>query len=97
VKVKRAVIAQRGFRDLGLDQEHVAEIDYRPGNRQLTYRLVMLRKWIKGRTASIGAAVSARLMKRLALRRPRRKRLGQMNLCFFLICTLFLFRIDKEY
>jgi hypothetical protein len=37
VKVKRAVIAQRGFRDLELEHEHVAEIDYRPGKCQSTY------------------------------------------------------------
>jgi hypothetical protein len=47
VKVKRAVIVERGFRDLELEHEHVAEIDYRPGKCQRTYRLVILRKRIK--------------------------------------------------
>jgi len=47
VKVKRAVIVERGFRDLDLEHEHVAEIDYRPRKCQRTYRLVILRKRIK--------------------------------------------------
>jgi hypothetical protein len=45
--VKKAVIEQRGFRDLALDQEHVAEIQYRPRKCRKTYRLVILRKRIK--------------------------------------------------
>jgi len=47
VNVKKAVSEQRGFRDLALEQEHVAEIEYRPGKCRMTYRLVILRKRIK--------------------------------------------------
>lgn len=47
VKVKKAVSLQRGFRDLDLEREHVAEIDYRPSKCHRTYRLVILRKRIK--------------------------------------------------
>lgn len=46
-KVKRAVSEQRGFRNLELEQEHVAELEYRPGKCQRTYRLVVVRKRIK--------------------------------------------------
>ncbi len=45
--VKRAVSKQRGFRNLTLEQEHVAEIEYRPGKCRRTYRLVIVRKRIK--------------------------------------------------
>jgi hypothetical protein len=47
VNVKKAVIAQRGFRDLELEHEHVAEIDYQPTKCHRTYRLVILRKRIR--------------------------------------------------
>jgi hypothetical protein len=47
VKVKKAVSVQRGFRDLELEREHVAEIDYRPSKCHRPYRLVILRKQIK--------------------------------------------------
>ena len=46
-KVKRAVSEQRGFRNLALEQEHVAEIEYRPGKCQRNYRLVIVRKRIR--------------------------------------------------
>jgi len=45
--VKKTVVAQRGFRDLELEQEHVAELDYRPSKCRRTYRLVILRKRIR--------------------------------------------------
>ena len=47
VNVKAAVTEKRGFRNLELEQEHVAEIEYRPGKCQGTYRLVILRKRIR--------------------------------------------------
>jgi hypothetical protein len=53
VNVKKAVSEQRGFRDLALEQEHVAEIEYRPGKCQKTYRLVILRKRIKVREGQL--------------------------------------------
>lgn len=45
--VKAAVTEQRGFRDLTLEQEHVAEIEYQPRKARQTYRLVILRKRIR--------------------------------------------------
>lgn len=47
VKVKPMVSEQRGFKNLTLEQEHVAEIEHRPGKCQRTYRLVIVRKRIK--------------------------------------------------
>jgi hypothetical protein len=46
-KVKRVVSEQRGFRNLTLEQEHVAEIEHRPGKCQRAYRLVIVRKRIR--------------------------------------------------
>jgi hypothetical protein len=45
--VKKAVTARRGFRNLALEREHIAELEYRPGKCQGTYRLVILRKRIQ--------------------------------------------------
>ena len=47
INVKKAITEKRGFRDLELEHEHVAEIEYRPGKCQRTYRLVILRKRIR--------------------------------------------------
>lgn len=47
VKVKRVVSEQRGYRNLTLEQEHVAEIEHRPGKCQRAYRLVIVRKRIR--------------------------------------------------
>jgi DDE family transposase len=41
---KRQVIAERGFVNLRLDHEDVAEFTYRPGKCQRAYRVVVLRK-----------------------------------------------------
>lgn len=41
---KREVITQRGFLNLRLDYEDVAEFTYRPGKCKRTYRVVVLRK-----------------------------------------------------
>lgn len=45
--VKQGVIEERGFRNLTLEEEHVAEMEYRPRKASKTYRLVALRKRIK--------------------------------------------------
>jgi hypothetical protein len=45
--VKAAVTARREFRDLTLEQEHVAEIEYRPRQAHQSYRLIALRKRIR--------------------------------------------------
>jgi hypothetical protein len=47
IKVKPVVSEQRGFRNLTLEQEHVAEIEHRPGKCERAYRLVILRKRIQ--------------------------------------------------
>jgi len=47
VNVKKAVTEKRGFRNLELEHEHVAEIEYRPSKCRRTYRLVILRKRIR--------------------------------------------------
>ena len=47
VNVKQGVVERRGFRDLTLETEHVAEMEYRPRKARKTYRLVVLRKRIK--------------------------------------------------
>lgn len=45
-RVKQEVVEERGFRDLRLAEEHVAEVEYRPRKARKTYRLVILRKRI---------------------------------------------------
>jgi hypothetical protein len=44
--VKQRIIEQRGFKDLRLAAEHVAEIRYRPGKCDREYRLIITRKHI---------------------------------------------------
>ena len=46
-KVKRAVVQERGFRDLTLEHEHVAEMEYTPSKAKGVYRLIVLRKRIR--------------------------------------------------
>jgi len=46
-RVKQAIIARREFRDLTLEHEEVAEIDYTPRKAKGRYRLVVLRKRIR--------------------------------------------------
>ncbi|MGQ0668966.1 MAG: IS1380 family transposase [Actinomycetota bacterium] len=43
-RVKQEIVAAKGYRDLRLNAEHVAEIDHRPGRCEKAYRLVVLRK-----------------------------------------------------
>lgn len=45
--VKQEVVERRGFRDLTLEQEHVAEMEYRPRKSRRTYRMIVLRKRIR--------------------------------------------------
>ena len=45
--VRQEVVERKGFRDLKLEQEHVAEIAYRPKKAQTTYRMIVLRKKIR--------------------------------------------------
>ena len=45
--VRSEVVLQKGYRNLVLEQEHVAEFDYRPRKAQKTYRMIVLRKKIR--------------------------------------------------
>lgn len=45
--VRQEVVKQKAFRELVLEQEHVAEMDYRPRKAQTTYRMIVLRKKIR--------------------------------------------------
>jgi DDE family transposase len=49
--IKQQVIEQRGFKNLRLAAEHVAEIAYRPGKCDRDYRLVITRKRIDVQSA----------------------------------------------
>ncbi len=42
--VKEQIIEQRGYKNLRLESEQVAEFDYRPGHCSNTYRMVVVRK-----------------------------------------------------
>jgi len=46
-RVKQAVIERREFRDLTLEEEEVAEINYQPRKAARQYRLILLRKRIR--------------------------------------------------
>ncbi len=42
--VKKAVVRSRGFKNLRLKDEQVAEVEYKPAKSEMTYRLIILRK-----------------------------------------------------
>ncbi len=42
--VKERIVAERGYKNIKLESEHVAEIDYQPANCRQSYRMVILRK-----------------------------------------------------
>ena len=44
--VRREVVAAKGYRELTLAEEHVAELGYRPKKATQSYRLIVLRKRI---------------------------------------------------
>lgn len=46
-KVKRGLIEERGFRQLTLEKEHVAEMSYKPSKAKKTYRMIVVRKQIR--------------------------------------------------
>jgi len=46
-KVKDEVIERREFKELTLEEEHFAELAYRPSSAKKTYRLIVLRKRIR--------------------------------------------------
>ncbi|MDA2930352.1 IS1380 family transposase, partial [Acidobacteria bacterium AH-259-O06] len=45
-KVKREIVRRRGFKNLRLEREEVAELEYRPTQAEKTYRMIVLRKSI---------------------------------------------------
>jgi hypothetical protein len=47
--VKEKIVEERGYRNYVLEEEHVAEISYRPTKCRKSYRLVMIRKTISVR------------------------------------------------
>ena len=42
--VKERIVKERGYKNIRTVSEQVAEMDYRPGKCQKTYRMVVLRK-----------------------------------------------------
>lgn len=89
--VKAAVTEQRGFHTLSLEQEHVAEIEYRPRQAQQIYRLVILRKRIRATKAQLRLVdeiryffyvtnISPELMGAAAIVRQSNARCDQENL-----------------
>jgi len=45
-RVKEAIVRERGYKNMRLEREDMAEFDYRPGKCKHTYRVVVLRKTI---------------------------------------------------
>ncbi len=45
--VRGEVVVQKGYRELSLEEEHVAEMEYRPRKAEKTYRMIVLRKTIR--------------------------------------------------
>ena len=45
--VRGEVVVQKGYRNLTLEEEHVAEMEYRPRKANKTYRMIVLRKTIR--------------------------------------------------
>ena len=45
--VKRAVVEAKGYRNLTLEEEHIAELDYQPVAAEKSYRMIVLRKRIR--------------------------------------------------
>jgi hypothetical protein len=44
VNIKEQIVVERGYRNIRLEQEHVAEFSYQPSKCQGTYRVIVLRK-----------------------------------------------------
>lgn len=45
--VKERIVKERGFKNLVLEEEHVAELPYQPSKAKGTYRMIVLRKTIR--------------------------------------------------
>ncbi|MGH9601657.1 MAG: IS1380 family transposase [Terriglobales bacterium] len=48
VNVKEQIVAERGYTNLVLEEEHITELDYTPTHSSQTYRMIVLRKTIRG-------------------------------------------------
>lgn len=48
VNIKQQIVAARGYTNLVLEEEHVAEFAYAPTHSRQTYRMIVLRKTIRG-------------------------------------------------
>jgi hypothetical protein len=48
VNIKEQIVAVRGYTNLVLEEEHVAEFAYTPTQSRKTYRMIVLRKTIRG-------------------------------------------------
>ncbi len=44
VNVKQEIVVKREFENIRLEQEHIAEFDYRPGKCKQAYRMIVVRK-----------------------------------------------------
>lgn len=45
-RVKQAVVVERGYLDMRLESEHIAEFEHKPARAKKTYRMIVLRKRI---------------------------------------------------
>ncbi len=45
-RIKQAIVHERGYKDLRLESEHIAEFAHRPARAKKTYRMIVLRKRI---------------------------------------------------
>ena len=45
--MKERIVEERGYKNLVLEQEHVAELPYRPARSERDYRMIVLRKRIR--------------------------------------------------
>jgi hypothetical protein len=48
LNIKEQIVIERGYTNLVLEEEHLAEFDYRPTHSRKTYRMIVLRKTIRG-------------------------------------------------
>jgi hypothetical protein len=45
-RVKQAIVVERGYKDLRLESEHIAEFQHKPARAKKSYRMIVLRKRI---------------------------------------------------
>ena len=47
INTKERIVQEKGYRSIRLEEEHIAEISYRPGKCARSYRLIVLRKRLR--------------------------------------------------